>query len=460
MVEVLTFLSGIIWGPFVLIPLLLLTGLYLTIRLRGLQFKQLGPALHLALVQRKEPTGDGDVSHFQALMTALSATVGTGNIVGVATAIALGGPGALFWMWMTALFGMATKYAEAFLGVKYRRTDAAGEKSGGPAYYLTHGVGGGLGRTLGVLFAVFAAIASFGIGNMVQSNATAGAIQEAFGVPQVVTGVVLTVVAAVVILGGIRSIARVAAFLVPFMAVLYVAGATVVLVANIGQVPAAIALVVSDAFTGTAAAGGFAGATILAAMRYGVARGIFSNESGLGTGGIAAAAARTTHPARQALVSMTQTFIDTIVICSFTGLAIITTGVWRDGGDGGNFTQAAFSQTLGSFGPTLVAVGLALFAFSTLLGWAYYGERNMEYLFGRRAVLPYRLVFIVAIFVGSALALEAVFLFADVANGLMALPNLIGLLLLSGLVARETRAYFSGRAAQAPTGRETSPGRA
>jgi AGCS family alanine or glycine:cation symporter len=331
MQDFLSWLSGVVWGPYVLVPLLFVTGIFLTIVLRGIQFTELGRALHLALIKRKETGAEGDISHFQALMTALAGTVGTGNIVGVATAIALGGPGALFWMWMTALFGMATKYAEAFLGVKYREVDARGEMVGGPMLYLSRGVGGGFGRALGVIFAVFAAIAAFGIGNMVQSNATATNVQAAFGVPVGVTGIVLTVLAGLVILGGIRWIGRVASVLVPIMAVFYVLAATVVLLLNITGVPGAILLVISDAFTGTAAAGGFAGAGIAAAIRFGVARGIFSNESGLGTGGIAAAAAQTRAPARQALVSMTQTFIDTIVICSFTGLAIVVTGVWQEG---------------------------------------------------------------------------------------------------------------------------------
>jgi alanine or glycine:cation symporter, AGCS family len=446
MMDLLGTLSGIIWGPYLLVPLLLLTGIYLTFLLRGIQFRELGPALYLALIKRKEETAEGDISHYQALMTALAATVGTGNIVGVATAISLGGPGALFWMWMTALFGMATKYSEALLGVKYRHTDAAGEKSGGPAFYLTNGIGGGLGRGLGILFAVFAAIAAFGIGNMVQSNATTTAVNNAFGIPNWISGLVLTVLAALVILGGIKSIGRVTSVFVPFMAILYVLGAIVVLIVNVAELPAAIGLVVSSAFTGQAATGGFAGVGILAAIQFGVARGIFSNESGLGTGGIAAAAAQTTHPVRQAMVSMTQTFIDTIVICSFTGLAIVSTGVWRSGGDGGDFTQRAFATAFGTLGPTVVAIGLALFSFSTLLGWAYYGERNLEYLFGRVSVFPYRVAFIVAIFIGSILTLEGVFLFSDVANGLMALPNLVGLLLLSGIIVRETRSYFNGSA--------------
>lgn len=442
--------SGFIWGPYLLVPLLLLTGIVLTIVLRGIQFKQLGPALYLAFIIRKDEGAEGDISHFQALMTALAATVGTGNIAGVATAIALGGPGALFWMWITALFGMATKYSEAVLGVRYRVQDEEGEMAGGPMYYLTRGIGGPAGRVLGLLFAVFAAIAAFGIGNAVQSYETTQALEGAFGIPVVITAAVLAGLAAVVILGGIRSIGRFAALFVPVMGVIYMLGATIVLLVNIGNVPGAIGLVISNAFTGTAATGGFAGVSVLLAIQFGVARGIFSNESGLGTGGIAAAAAQTRVPARQGIVSMTQTFIDTIIVCSFTGLAIISSGVWERGYEafdesGAGLTQAAFATGLGdSFGPQVVAVGLAFFAFSTLLGWAYYGERNMVYLFGRRAVFPYRLVFIAVIFFGGFLELGLVWIFADVMNGLMALPNLIGLLLLAGVVYRETRSYFNG----------------
>ena len=428
-----------------MVPLLLLTGLYLTIVLRGLQFRILGPALYLALIRRKEATEEGDISHYQALMTALAATIGTGNIVGVATAIAAGGPGALFWMWVTALVGMATKYSEGYLGVKYRVIDAAGERLGGPMEYLTRGVGGSFGRILGLLFAIFASIAAFGIGNMVQSNAVANAVNTTFGVPTWITGIVLVVGAGAVILGGIKAIGRFTGFFVPLMAILYMLGATIVLLINIRDIPAAIALIFTDAFTGTAAVGGFAGAGVMAAIRFGVARGIFSNESGLGTGGIAAAAAQTTVPARQAMVSMTQTFIDTIIVVSFTGLVIITTGLWREGLGGAELTTAAFSKGMpGNWGGIIVAVGLSLFAFSTLLGWAYYGERNINFLFGRRAVTPYRLVFIGAIFIGTVVALEPLWLLADILNGLMALPNLIGLLLLSGVVARESLAYFFG----------------
>jgi AGCS family alanine or glycine:cation symporter len=455
--------SGFVWG-WPLLILLVGTGLYLTFLLRGLQFRELGHSLFLALIKRKETEAgvEGDISHYQALMTALAATVGTGNIAGVATAIAAGGPGALFWMWMTGLVGMATKYAEAVLGVRYRIIDARGEMAGGPAYYLSRGVGGPLGRFLGVLFAGFAAIAAFGIGNMVQSNSVADALQSSFGVPPVWTGVVLAVLTAAVILGGIKSIGRFTGFFVPLMIVFYMLGAIVVLLINFRGIPAIFSYVVQDAFTPSAAAGGFLGATVMMAVRMGVARGVFSNESGLGTGGIAAAAAKTKDPVTQALVSMTQTFIDTIVVCSLTGFAIIATGSWMriDPNTGAGYTGApltvqAFSTGLpGSWGGYIVSLGLALFAYSTLLGWSYYGERNIEYLAGPRAILPYRVLFIVAVFVGAWVltlsgtsGFELVWAFADVMNGLMAFPNLIGLLLLSSVVAAETRAYLSGRAA-------------
>jgi alanine or glycine:cation symporter, AGCS family len=436
--------SGFIWGPYCLIPLLLLTGLYLTILLRGLQFRQLGPALHQALIVRKERGAEGDISHFAALMTAMAATVGTGNIVGVATAIGLGGPGALFWMWVTGLVGMATKYAEALLSVKYRVTNERGEQAGGPMYYLSEGIRWKpLGRTLGWLFALFTACAAFGIGNMVQSNSVADAIGGAFGVPAWLTGATIALALAAVTLGGIRSIGGFTSLFVPFMIVVYVGACTIVLLFNFTAIPAAFALVFTDAFTGSSAAGGFLGATIAQAMRYGVARGIFSNESGLGSAGIAAAAAKTREPVRQAMVSMTQTFIDTLVVCTFTGIAIIASGAWSSGINGAALTQLAFSSAMpGPIGPAVVAICLAMFAFSTILGWSHYGSRGIEYIFGVRAILPYRLLFILAAFMGSIYTLDFVWLLSDVMNGLMALPNLIGLLLLSGVVASETRGYF------------------
>ena len=445
--------SGVVWG-LPTIVLLLGTGLYLTVVLRGVQFRKLGPALRLALIKRKEAGAEGDITHFQALMTALAATVGVGNIAGVATAIAAGGPGALFWMWVTALFGMATKYSEALLGVYYREVDGRGDMAGGPMYYLSRGIGGRQGRFLGGAFALFAAIAAFGIGSMVQSNSVADALRASFSVPPLLTGIVIAVLAGMVILGGVRSIGRVAGTLVPLMILFYLAGGLLVLAINWRGLDDAIVLVFRDAFTGSAAAGGFLGASVREGIRWGFARGIFSNESGLGTGGIAAAAAQTRVAASQALVSMTQTFIDTIVVCSVTGLAIITTGAYTraDPATGEAFTGAALTVTAfstglpGNAGGTIVAIGLALFAFSTILGWAYYGERAVEYLFGLRATRPYRLLFVLAAFTGAAVlqlgqatGLELVWSFSDIFNGAMAYPNLIGLIFLSGVVARETR---------------------
>ena len=457
-------LSAIVWGPWLLI-LLVGTGLYLTILLRGLQFRELGRSLYLALIKRKEVGAgvEGDISHFQALMTALAATVGTGNIAGVATAIAVGGPGALFWMWMTGLVGMATKYCEAVLGVRYRIVDERGEMAGGPAYYLARGIGGRFGRSLGAVFALFAAIAAFGIGNMVQSNSVADALQSSFGVAPVWTGLIIAVLSGLVILGGIKSIGRFTGFFVPIMIAFYMLGALVVLAINFRGIPSIFTYVLTDAFSPSAAAGGFVGASVMMAVRMGVARGVFSNESGLGTGGIAAAAAQTKEPVTQAMVSMTQTFIDTIVVCSLTGFAIIATGSWMEVSpltgaalSGAPLTVQAFSTGLpGQWGGYIVSIGLALFAFSTILGWSYYGEKNVEYLLGVRAVFPYRLLFIVAAFLGAwvlglsgTTGFELVWSFADVMNGAMAVPNLIGLILLSGVVAKETRDYFSRRASR------------
>lgn len=436
--------NDIVWGPFLLIPLLLLTGLWLTVALRGLQFRQFGYAMWLALIKRKEEGAEGDITHYQALTTALAATIGVGNIAGVATAIFFGGPGAVLWMWVTGLLGMATKYSEAFLGVRFRRVDAKGEQSGGPMFYLSAGIKGPLGKVLGTSFAIFAAIAAFGIGNMVQANTVADSVSDQFGIAPVITGIVLMVGAGAVILGGIKAIGRFTAAFVPFMAILYIFGALWVIIANLDAVPGAISMIFTDAFTGTAASGGFLGAAVAQAIRFGVARGIFSNESGLGTGGIAAAAAQTSNPARQALVSMTQTFIDTLVVVSFTALAILTTGAWTSGERGATMTILAFSEGLpGNWGGYIVAISVAFFAFSTILGWSYFGERSMDYLIGRSAVTPYRIIFVLLIFVGATQELVVVWTFADVMNGLMALPNLIGLLLLSGLVWRETKQYMA-----------------
>lgn len=438
--------SNFVWGPYLLIPLLLLTGLYLTLRLRGLQFTQLAHSLYLGLIVRREEGAEGDISHFQALMTALAATVGTGNIVGVATAIGLGGPGALFWMWMTGLVGMATKYSEAILSVRFRVQTADGRQSGGPMYYLRDGIRWKpLGRVLGVLFALFAAVAAFGIGNMVQSHSVADALHDSFGVPMWVSGLLLAVAAAAVILGGIQSIGRFTGFFVPLMILAYMLGSGLILVLNLDRIPGAMAAIFQGAFSGTAATGGFAGAMVARTIRYGVARGIFSNESGLGSAGIAAAAAETREPARQALVSMTQTFIDTLVVCSFTGLTLLVTGAWQSGESGAPMTQEAFQIGLGEWGGVVVALSLAMFAFSTILGWSYYGERSLSFLLGERSVLPYRLLFVFATFFGTTRRLEFVWTLSDVMNGLMALPNLIGLLLLSGVIVAETRAFLGRR---------------
>lgn len=443
-------ISDFVWGPYLLIPLLLGTGLYLTIRLGGLQFTRFGPAMRLGLIKRRDAGSEGDISQFQALTTALAATVGTGNIVGVATAIGIGGPGALFWMWVTGLLGMVTKYAEGFLAVRFRRTDVAGEKSGGPQHYLEHGIKNRFGKVLALMFAVFAVLACFGIGNMTQGNSIAANVASSWNVPTWVTGIVLTVLALVVLIGGIKSIGRVTAGLVPVMIVCYVLGGLYILIANIGDVPSALGAIFTQAFTGTSAVGGFAGSVLIIVIQFGVARGMFSNESGLGSGPIAAAAAQTNHPVRQGLVSMTQTFIDTIVVVSFTGLTIVTTGTWHETDpatgeqlDASLMTGQAFTHGLpGEWGHWIVTIGIVLFAFSTLLSWSYYGERNVERLFGRALVMPFRIFFCLVVFVGCTAELEVVWTFSDVMNGLMALPNLIGILVLSNLIYRETKHYL------------------
>lgn len=443
-------IGSIVWGPYLLIPLLLGTGLYLTVRLRGIQLLRLGAALRLGLIKRKDDDAEGDISQFQALTTAMAATVGTGNIVGVATAIGIGGPGALFWMWVTALLGMASKYSEAFLGVRFRATDAAGEKSGGPQYYLERGIPNGFGKFLALAFAIFTVCACFGIGNMTQGNSIASNLERSFHVPTWTTGAVLAAMTMLVLVGGIKSIGKVTAGLVPVMILLYVLGALYILMVNIASVPAAFVEIFTSAFSGSSAVGGFVGSTIMIAVQYGVARGIFSNESGMGSAAIAAASAQTTHPVRQGLVSMTQTFIDTIIVVSCTGLVIITTGVWNsvDPETGKQISAAimtgqAFSHGLpGQWGHWIVTIGLVLFAYSTILGWAYYGERNVERLVGRGGVMPFRVLFSLVVFFGCTVQLGVVWNFSDVMNGLMAIPNLIGLLILSGLIVRETRYYL------------------
>jgi AGCS family alanine or glycine:cation symporter len=429
--------NEIVWGTPVIV-LLLGTGIFLTLRLGFLQITHLLSALKLAF-SPSDREAKGDVSHFKALMVALAATIGTGNIAGVATAIAAGGPGALFWMWITAFFGMATKYSEAVLAVKYRITDEKGEMCGGPMYALERGLNM---KWMGILFAVFGALAAFGIGNMVQANSVADAVRSSFGVPVWLTGVVLASLTGMVILGGIKRIGEIAGILVPVMAVFYMLAALVILILNYKGIPEAINLVITHAFNPMAATGGFLGASVKMAIQKGVSRGLFSNESGLGSAPIAAAAAKTQFPMQQALVSMTGTFIDTIIVCSMTGLAIISTGVWNDGKTGAPLTVDAFSTGLpGTWGGLIVSIGIIMFAYSTILGWAYYGEKCAEYLFGIRIVFPYRCVWIVAVFIGSVNKLDLVWNFSDVMNGLMAIPNLLSLVLLSGVIAEETRRH-------------------
>jgi len=437
---ILNQISSYVWG-LPLIVLLLGTGIYLTIILRGIQFRALIPSLFLAFSKgREDEKSEGDISHFQALMTALSATVGVGNIAGVATAIAAGGPGALFWMWITGLVGMATKYSEAVLAIKYREKDKFGTMSGGPMYYISKGLGM---KWLGWLFALFASIVAFGIGNMVQSNSVAHALESAFGVSPWITGIVLCGATGFVIIGGIKSIAKVTSTLVPFMIVLYLIGAIISLYVNFEQIPHAFYLIFHHAFTPAAATGGFAGAIIRETITKGVARGIFSNESGLGSSPIAAAAAKTANPVRQALVSMSQTFIDTIVVCTFTGLVIISSGHWSSGETGAALSAHAFERSVpNNWGADLVSVCLVFFTYSTLLGWSYYGEKAIEFIFKERAVMPYRALFTLVVLLGAVVQFDIVWTFADIMNGLMAFPNLIGLLLLSRVVVEETKRYL------------------
>ncbi|MGQ4538073.1 alanine/glycine:cation symporter family protein [Dermabacteraceae bacterium P7074] len=447
---IISYLGGIVWGPFLLIPLLLGAGVYLTVRLKLIQLISLGPAMRLAFIDRADETAEdsGEISQFQALTTALAATVGVGNIVGVAGAIHFGGPGALFWMWMTGVFGMATKYAEAFLAIRFRTKDESGAFTGGPQYYLEKGLASEfglrkLGKTLALMFAVFAVLASFGIGNMTQGNAIATSLKDQFGIGEVVTGIVMALLVGVVLLGGIKSIGKVTAAFVPIMILFYIGGALWILLVNITNLPHAFVLIFQDAFTGQAAAGGLFGSAFLFMLQQGVARGLFSNESGLGSAPIAAAAAQTYHPVRQGLVSMTQTFIDTLVVVTFTGLVLITTGVYDEKTEIGLLTNHAFSHGLpGEWGGIIVSIGIVFFAFSTILGWAYYGERCAERLFSITGVYVYRVLFTLIVFVGATQSIKLVWNFADLMNGLMALPNLIGLLLLSGLIAKETAHYL------------------
>lgn len=438
MTELITTINGLAWGPPMLV-LLLGTGIFLTIGLRFMPIMQVPAAFRLMLRGRKGD-GDGDISPFGAQMTALSATIGTGNIAGVATAIALGGPGALFWMWMTALFGMATKYAEAVLAVRFREQDAKGNYSGGPMYYIRNGLHKRW-HWLGVAFAIFGSLAGFGIANTVQSNSISEVLNTTFSVPPLVTGVVLMLLVGAVVLGGVKRIAEVSSLLVPFMALGYVAMSLIIIALHITHVPAAIATIVTYAFTPTAATGGFAGATVWAAIRFGVARGIFSNEAGLGSAPIAHAAARTNQPVQQGMIAMLGTFIDTLVVCTMTGLVIVIMDVWPSGISGASLTTAAFSSALPG-GQYIVVVGLCLFAFTTMIGWSYYGERCIVFLFGASAITPFRVAWVLVVPLGTTIHLDTVWLIADTLNAFMAIPNLIALLLLSPLVFSITRAYF------------------
>ncbi|WP_144511812.1 sodium:alanine symporter family protein [Bacillus sp. FJAT-22090] len=431
--EILGSISSVLWG----IPLLILivgTGIYLTVRVGVLQIRLLPTALRLVFSKNHDKTAEGDISQFQALTTALAATVGTGNIVGVATAVVLGGPGAIFWMWFSAFFGMATKYSEAILAVRFRVKDAKGQMAGGPMYYLEHGL---KQKWLAVLFAIFGAVAAFGIGNGTQSNSVAGVVKSTFGLDTWITGAVLTVFTALVILGGIKSIGNVTAVFVPIMAIFYLLAGLIVMIMNITAIPEAFATIFRMAFSGEAAVGGAIGA----AIRYGIARGVFSNEAGLGSAPIAAAAAKTDLPGRQALVSMTQVFLDTFLICSITGVTIVMAGMYNDTSLAANeLTSASFGHFLGDFGPYVVAIGLVFFASSTIFGWAYYGEKCFQYLFKNPSLLIiYRIAFVIMVFIGSVVSLDLIWTFSDIANGLMAIPNLIGLLGLSGVVVYETK---------------------
>ena len=438
---IVTAINDFVWGPPMLV-LILGTGLYLQFRLKLMPITHIGTGFRLVWRGRKpDADASGDISPYAALMTALAATVGTGNIAGVATAIAIGGPGALFWMWVTALVGMATKYAEVVLAVHYRERGAEGGHVGCPMYAIKNGLGRHW-RWLGAAFAIFGGLAGFGIGNMVQSNSIAGALKASFGIDAWLTGAVLTVLTGFVLLGGVKRIGAVAEKLVPFMCVGYVVASLAVLALYASEIPHAFALVFEDAFSPAAATGGFAGAAVLMALRFGVARGIFSNEAGLGTAGIAQAAGRSKNPVESGLIGMMGTFIDTLIVCTMTGLVLIVTGEWSSGVKGAALTANAFAAAFPGIGGHFLAIALAVFAFTTILGWAYYGERCWEYLLGRSVDKPYRVVWTLFVMVGAVTQLDFVWLVADTLNAFMAFPNLVALLLLSPVISRLTREYF------------------
>ncbi|WPC05990.1 sodium:alanine symporter family protein [Pseudomonas benzenivorans] len=435
-------INGLVWGPPMLVAILG-TGLFLMLRLKFMPLSKIGAGFALMWQGRKKgDEASGEISPFQALMTCLAATVGTGNIAGVATAIFLGGPGALFWMWCTALVGMATKYCEVVLAVHYRETDARKEHVGGPMYAIKNGLGKKW-LWLGSAFAIFGGLAGFGIGNMVQVNSMAHALTDTFGVPAWITGLVAMAFVGLVILGGIKRIGKVAATLVPAMCVTYVAAAIVVLIVNADAIPGAFSLIFTHAFTPVAATGGFAGAAVMAAIRFGVARGIFSNEAGLGTAGIAQAAGTTTSAVRSGMIGMLGTFIDTIIICTLTGLAIIASGVWTSGASGAGLSAAAFESAMPGFGGAILSIALVVFAFTTILGWSYFGEKCWEYLVGTQSIMPFRILWVLAVPFGAIAQLDFAWLVADTLNGLMALPNLLSLLLLSPVVVKLTKDHFA-----------------
>lgn len=444
LLETFTEIDEFVWGPPLLI-LLVGTGVFLTWRLGLIQVFRLPLALRYVLNSRKAEIGvQGDVSSFAALSTALSATIGTGNIVGVATAIKVGGPGALFWMFLAAFFGMATMYSESLLAVKYRTVDANGQMSGGPMYYIKNGLEHKkYSRVLAPLFAFFGVnVALFGIGTFPQVNAIVDSARIAFNIPEVLSALAISLFVAFVTLGGIRRIAAVAQLVVPFMAMAYVLGCLVIITLNLEKIPETFALIVSSAFTGTAARGGFLGAGVMLAVRMGIARGIFSNESGLGSAPIAAAAAKVKEPAKQGLISMTGTFFDTIVVCLMTGTVLIMTDSWTEDLSGVYMTSYAFSTSLAETGSYIVTVGLMFFAFTTILGWNYYGERCTEFLFGVKGILPYKIIYILIVSSGAFLTLDVIWVLADIVNGLMTIPNLIALLALRKVIAAETEQYF------------------
>lgn len=443
---IVTAINDFVWGPPMLV-LILGTGLFLQMRLKLMPVMRIGTGFRMIWRGRKPAAGAaGEISPYAALMTALAATVGIGNIAGVATAIAIGGPGALFWMWITALVGMATKYAEVLLAVHYRETDDRGEQTGGPMYAIKNGLGRNW-RWLGAAFAIFGGIAGFGIGNMVQANSIADVLRSGFGVSPWVSGVVMTALTGFVLLGGVKRIGAVAEKLVPFMCVGYVAVSLLVLGLYADQIPAAFGLILHHAFNPTAATGGFVGAGVMMALRYGVARGIFSNEAGLGTAGIAQAAGRTRHAAESGLIGMMGTFIDTIIVCTMTGLVLIVTGAWQSGLKGAVLSSAAFETALPGFGATFLAVAVVVFAYTTILGWAYYGEKCWAYLVGTKSEKPYRLAWTAFVLVGAVTQLDFVWLVSDTLNAFMAFPNLVSLVLLSPVVAKVTKDYFDREAA-------------